>query len=296
VQDITERKKLQLSRLRAIELEGENRRIAEANRVESEFLANMSHELRTPINSVIGFAELLHDEQVGEVTARQREFLGEILAGGRHLLRLVNEVLDLAKVEAGELELHPEPADLRQLVAAVIQALKASAIERGVVIDVFIDPALTAIVLDHGRFKQVLHTYLSNALKFTPSLGRVSIRLIPEGDTAFRLEVEDNGVGVSSEDTQRLFAAFQQLDSGAAKRHGGTGLGLALTKRLAEAQGGSVGMRAAPQQGSVFFAILSRSPREQDGCSAGPSLGAPSGALRAARPVVIVDDDRVHSS
>jgi PAS domain S-box-containing protein len=260
VQDISERKKLQSSRLRAIELEAENRRIEEANRLKSEFLANMSHELRTPLNSVIGFAELLYDEQVGAITARQREFLGEILAGGRHLLRFVNEVLDLAKVEAGKLDLRPEPADLRQLVTAVVQALRAVAIERGIAVEMYVDAALGDIVLDHGRFKQMLYNYVSNALKYAPNGGRVSIRLTPEADDAFRVEVEDNGIGVSSENAPRLFVPFQQLESGGDKRQGGAGLSLALTKRLAEAQGGGVGMRPAAAQGSVFFATLPRRP------------------------------------
>jgi len=216
----------------------------------------MSHELRTPLSSVIGFAELLYDEQVGAVTPRQREFLGEILVGGRHLLRVINEVLDLAKVEAGQLDLKPEPADLRQLALVVVQALKTTAIERGIAIDVFVDPALVAIVLDHGRFKQMLYNYLSNALEVAPNGGRVSVRITPEAGDAFRLEVEDNGIGVSSENVSRLFTAFQQIESGAAKRHGGTGLALALTKRLAEAQGGNAGMRPAAPQGSIFFATL----------------------------------------
>lgn len=256
VQDITERRKLQSARLRTIELEAENRRIEEANRHKSEFLANLSHELRTPLSSVIGFAELLYDEQVGEVTARQREFLGEILVGGRHLLRVINEVLDLARVEAGQIDLKPEPADLRQLALAVVQALRATAVERAIAIDVFVDPGLSAIVLDHGRFKQMLFNYLSNALEVAPNGGRVSIRITPEADDAFRLEVEDNGIGVSSENVPRLFTAFQPFEMGTAKRHGGTGLALALTKRLAEAQGGCAGMRPAAPQGSVFFATL----------------------------------------
>jgi PAS domain S-box-containing protein len=260
VQDITERKKLHSARLHAIELEAENRRIEEANRLKSEFLANMSHELRTPLNSVIGFAELLYDEQVGNITTRQREFMGEILAGGRHLLRLINEVLDLAKVEAGKLDLRPEPADLRQLVIAVVQALRAVAIERGIAVEMYVDAALGDVVVDHGRFKQMLYNYVSNALKYAPNGGRVSIRLTPEAEDAFRVEVEDNGIGVSSENAPRLFAAFQQLESGAGKRQGGAGLGLALTKRLAEAQGGRVGMRPAAAQGSVFFATLPRRP------------------------------------
>jgi PAS domain S-box-containing protein len=256
VQDISERKRLQQSRFRAVELEARNTRIEEANRMKSEFLANMSHELRTPLNSIIGFTELLHDEQVGAVSAKQKEFLDDILSGGRHLLRLINDVLDLAKVEAGKMEFRPEPVDLGRLVATVVQSLRAPAIEKHLNVVVAIDPSLSRVVLDPGRFKQVLYNYLSNALKFTPDGGRVAIRLTPEADDRFVLEVEDSGPGIPAEQVPRLFVAFQQLESATTKRVGGTGLGLALTRRLAEAQGGTVGIRPAEGGGSVFFAVL----------------------------------------
>jgi PAS domain S-box-containing protein len=260
VQDITERKRLQQSRLRAVELEAENRRVEEANRLKSEFLASMSHELRTPLNSIIGFAELLHDEQVGPMPERQREFLLEILTGGRHLLRLINDVLDLAKVEAGKIELRPEPVELKQLVDSVAHGLRAAARDRELSVRTETGNGLVDIVVDPGRFKQVLYNYLSNALKFTPDGGEVFVRVLEEGSTHFRIEVEDTGVGIDEADLERLFVAFQQLDSGLAKRQGGTGLGLALTKRIVEAQGGSVGMLARPGGGSIFFATLPRRP------------------------------------
>jgi len=260
VQDITERKRLQQTRDRAIELEAENRRIEEANRLKGEFLANMSHELRTPLNAIIGFAELLHDEQVGPLATQQKEFLGDILSSGRHLLRLINDVLDLAKVEAGKMEFHAEPVDLPHLVGKVVQSLWATAIDKGFHVEVKVDAALADIALDPGRFRQVLYNYVSNAFKFTPDGGRVVVRVAPEGPEQFRLEVEDTGAGISAENVQHLFIAFQQLDPGTGKRHGGTGLGLALTKRLAEAQGGTVGVRPAIGGGSVFFAVLPRRP------------------------------------
>jgi PAS domain S-box-containing protein len=284
VQDISERKRLQQAQIRAIELEAENRRIEEANRTKSEFLANMSHELRTPLNSIIGFAELLHDEQVGPIEPSQKDFLGEILAGGVHLLRLINDVLDLAKVEAGKMEFLPEPVDLTALVGTVVQGLFATAKSKHLDVEVSVDPAIRAVELDPGRFTQLLHNYVSNALKFTPDGGKVVVRALTEGPHRFRLEVQDTGPGVSEDDTQRLFVPFQQLDSGAAKRHGGTGLGLALTKRLAEAQGGSVGMRAAPGGGSVFFAVLPCRP-------VGPSELPRRADMPAATRVLVVEDE-----
>jgi len=285
VQDISERKRLQQAQLRAVELEAENRRIEEANRMKSEFLANMSHELRTPLNSIIGFAELLHDEQVGPIEPAQKDFLGEILAGGVHLLRLINDVLDLAKVEAGKMEFLPEPIDLEALITTVVQSQFATTRAKRLDVQTSVDRAIPPIELDPGRLTQILQNYLSNALKFTPEGGKVLVRALPEGSDRFRLEVEDTGPGVGREEVTRLFVPFQQLDSGSGKRHGGTGLGLALTKRLAEAQGGSVGMRAAPSGGSVFFAVLP--------CRPIPQSEPPRRAdVPAATGVLVVENDR----
>jgi PAS domain S-box-containing protein len=260
VQDITERKELQQAQYRSVALEAENRRIEEANRLKSEFLANMSHELRTPLNSIIGFAELLHDEQVGPLEPEQKDFLQEILKGGVHLLRLINDVLDLAKVEAGKMDFRPEPVDLGALAESVTQNLAATADSKRLTVEVSVEPGLSGVVLDPGRFTQLLYNYLSNALKFTPDGGSVKVRIRAEDAAHFRLEVEDTGPGIAPDDVARLFVPFQQLDSSAAKRFAGTGLGLALTKCLAEAQSGTVGVHPAASGGSVFFAVLPRSP------------------------------------
>jgi PAS domain S-box-containing protein len=309
VQDISERRQHQHSQIRAIELEAENRRIDEANRLKSEFLANMSHELRTPLNSIIGFAELLHDEQVGPVEEKQKEFLGDILAGASHLLRLINDVLDLSKVEAGKMEFRPEPVALPSLVEKVVQSLHAVASKKRLKVEVSAEPGLEDVTLDPSRFKQLLYNYVSNALKFTPEGGHISVRLLSDAPAAFRLEVEDTGPGVPERDVPRLFVPFQQLDSGVAKAHGGTGLGLALSKRLAEAQGGTVGMRRGTHGGSIFFAVLPRRPADGGATSEQradaaratrlrPRVldGADDEAERAApawrgTPVVVVDDD-----
>jgi signal transduction histidine kinase len=245
-------------RRRSEQLELQNRRIQEASRLKSEFLANMSHELRTPLNAIIGFAELLHDGQVDPAAPEFREFLGDILTSGRHLLQLVNDVLDLAKVEAGRLEFRPEPADLGKIFGEVAAILRTSASSKQIRIEVEIDPKLDDLVLDVGRLKQIAYNYLSNALKFTPPGGHVSVRATALTADHFRIEVEDTGIGVSSEDLDKLFVEFQQLESGASKRHQGTGLGLALTKRLVEAQGGSVGVTSITGKGSIFHANLPR--------------------------------------
>ena len=229
-----------------------------ASRFKSEFLANMSHELRTPLNGIIGFAELMHDGKLGPISDEQQEYMGDILTSSRHLLRLINDVLDLAKVEAGKIEFRPEPVDLAELVAEVRDILRTLAARKRIDVVTAIDPRLDGIVADPVRLKQVLYNYLSNALKFTPDDGRVTVRVAADGDDQFRIEVEDSGAGVAPEDIGRLFVEFEQLDASSAKRHAGTGLGLALTKRIVEAQGGHVDVRSTPRVGSVFSATWPR--------------------------------------
>ncbi len=257
IRDITERKR---------QMEEENRRMQEASRLKSEFLANMSHELRTPLNAIIGFSELMYHEKVGPVSEEHKEYLGDILTSARHLLQLINDVLDLTKVEAGKMEFRPEVLDLVKVVREVRDILRGLASPKGIQVEVQIDPLLTKVVLDGSKFKQVLYNYLSNALKFTPDQGRVTIHLNPLNQTMFRLEVEDTGVGIKPEDIHKLFIEFQQLDAGSAKKYAGTGLGLALTKRIVEAQGGKVGVRSEFGKGSVFFAEF---PIEMKGVSGG---------------------------
>jgi PAS domain S-box-containing protein len=228
-----------------------------ANRLKSEFLANMSHELRTPLNAILGFTELIHDGLVAPESPQFKEFLGDILASGRHLLQLINDVLDLSKVEAGKLEFHPKPVDLAELIAELLAIMRTTAAVKGIHVESQITPDMPEVVIDAARLKQIVYNYLSNALKFTPQDGHVIVRAMPEnGGTHFRLEVEDSGPGIAPEDIGRLFIEFQQLDAGAAKKHAGTGLGLALSKRLAEAQGGSVGVSSIVGKGSTFHAVL----------------------------------------
>ena len=256
--DLRDRQRADELHRHAIELELANRRIQEANRSKSEFLANMSHELRTPLNAIIGFAELLHDHRVAPGAPEHDEFLADILASARHLLQLINDVLDLAKVEAGKLEFRPEHVDLGRIVGEVVAITRPTAAAKHIAVATEIDRTCAEAFLDPNRFKQILYNYVSNALKFTPDGGRVAIRVAPEGDASVRIEVEDTGVGIAAEDLGRLFVEFHQLETGSAKRHQGTGLGLALARRLVEAQGGSVGVRSTPGKGSVFHAVVPR--------------------------------------
>ncbi len=260
VTDITAQRQAEALRLKAQRLEAENRQITDANRLKSQFLANMSHELRTPLNAIIGFADLLHAGAVPTDSLKHRLFLGHIGTSGRHLLQLINDVLDLSKVESGRFEFFPEPVQLPLLVGEVKDILQTAMQRKKIVFSVDIDGALDGLVVDPARLKQVLYNYLSNAIKFTPDGGHVGVRAVAEGESHFRLEVHDNGIGIHEVDLPRLFVEFQQLDAGHGKQHQGTGLGLALTRRLVQAQGGTVGVRSAPGVGSVFHLVLRRWP------------------------------------
>jgi PAS domain S-box-containing protein len=281
IRDISDRKALeeQVSRKNE-EIVEQYRRLQEANRLKSEFLANMSHELRTPLNAIIGFSELMHDGKVGAVSADQQEYLGDILTSSRHLLQLINDVLDLAKVESGKMEFFPESVDLGRLVSEVGDILRTLAAKKRIRIEVA-KSDVTGIVSDPSKLKQILYNYLSNALKFSPEGGRVDVRALSEGDEAFRIEVEDRGIGIREEDLGRLFVEFQQLDAGTAKKYAGTGLGLALTRKIVEAQGGSVGVRSVEGRGSVFWAVLPRVPRPEP----------LTGQRVASEPVLVIEGD-----
>jgi len=250
----------------------------------------MSHELRTPLNAIIGFAELMHDGKVGPVSAEHKEFLGDILTSSRHLLQLINDVLDLAKVESGKMEFRPEAVDLARLVGEVRDILRTLMAKKRIRVQDEIDPAVSRVVVDPGKLKQILYNYLSNALKFTPDEGRVTIRVGPEGPETFRLEVEDTGIGIRPEDVGRLFVEFQQLDASTAKKYAGTGLGLALTKRIVEAQGGRVGVQSTPGGGSTFFAILPRVARTTPEVEA-KGEPAPAAPPQPGAPTILVIDD-----
>jgi signal transduction histidine kinase/HPt (histidine-containing phosphotransfer) domain-containing protein len=229
--------------------------LQKANRLKNEFLANMSHELRTPLNAIIGFSELFHDGKLGPITEKQKHYVADTLSSGRHLLGLINDVLDLAKVESGTMTFRPEPVDLAQLLAETMDAVKPDAARKKIALSTEIDRELSAPILDRVRLKQVLLNYLSNAVKFTAEGGSVAARIRREKDELV-VEVEDNGIGISKQDIRRLFVQFQQLDGSSSKRYQGTGLGLAITRQIVEAQGGSVGVKSKLGKGSIFFARL----------------------------------------
>ena len=260
--DIRAQLQAEASRLKTEQLESENRQVLEATRLKSLFLANMSHELRTPLNAIIGFAELLHTGAVPLASPKHHDFLGHIASSGHHLLQLINDILDLSKVESGKFEFYPEPIDLPALVQGSLDVLHTAIQRKHLTLATDIDPQLTNLVLDPARLKQALFNYLSNAIKFTAEQGRIVVRASPAGPQHFRIEVEDHGSGIAPADLPRLFSEFEQLDIGHNRQHPGTGLGLALTRRLVAAQGGSTGVRSQVGVGSVFDLLLPRQPRQ----------------------------------
>jgi signal transduction histidine kinase len=257
IRDVTDRKRFEQT-------------LFEANRMKSVFLANMSHELRTPLNGIIGFSQLLYDGKVGSLNEQQKDFLNDILNSGRHLLQLINDVLDLSKVEAGKMELFPETFALPQAVDEVCSVIAHLAQRKRIAIQQRLDDAVATVTLDRQRFKQVLFNLLSNAVKFTDDGGHVGIHVEPLDAQRLRLEVRDTGIGIQPSELGRLFHEFQQIDSGAARRHQGTGLGLALTRKLVEFQQGSIAVQSQPGQGSTFTVIL---PRQFEPPAAAPATG-----------------------
>lgn len=232
------------------------RHLEAASRLKSDFLANMSHELRTPLNSIIGFSEIMIDDSAEPVSKRHKEYLGDILFCARHLLQLVNDILDLSKIEAGKIELHPETIQLKKLINEVSTALQAMIDLKKIKYSINIEPSLTEVVLDPDKFKQILYNLISNALKFTPEGGQVEVNVYSINSNYFRLEVKDTGIGIHKDDIKKLFVEFQQLDSSTAKRYEGTGLGLALIKRIVRLQDGEVGCTSTLGKGSTFYVIL----------------------------------------
>jgi PAS domain S-box-containing protein len=280
--DITERRRFEELRRRAaefereshrIELEDQHRRMQEAQRLKTEFAANMSHELRTPLNAIIGFAELMHRGKLGPLTNQQAEYVRIMLTSSRHLLRLISDVLDIAKAESGRIEFRPEPADAAAVTREVCDIVRGLAAGRQIRISIDVDAAPDHIVVDVGKLKQVLYNLLSNAIKFTPAGGSVRLGVRPDGSDHFRIDVADTGIGIKPEDLDRLFVEFQQLDAGTSKRYGGTGLGLALSKRIVEAQQGTITVASEWGVGSTFSVRL---PRQAPAAAVEMPAGGPT--------------------
>jgi signal transduction histidine kinase len=269
---------------RGRELTEKNFQIERATQAKSDFLAGMSHELRTPLNAIIGFSELLAQEIGGPLAPPQHEFVGYVVEAGKHLLSLINDILDLSKIEAGRIDLRREPSSLPALVQAVQQIVSPLAAKKGIQLGAELPGDLPTISVDPIRVKQVLYNLLSNAIKFTPQGGHVSLEARHVDDRVM-VSVVDSGPGITPDDLPRLFHAFEQLEAGQ-KKPEGTGLGLALTKRLVELHGGEIRAESEPGKGSRFaFSIpLNGRPAPRP---APASTDAPAGS----RPLILVIED-----
>jgi signal transduction histidine kinase len=241
-------------------LEELNTDLDAAMKSKDQFLSNVSHELRTPLNSIIGFTDLLLTEELGgaaPLSAQQREFLETVARNGRQLLELINELLDLQRIAAGRMELKPEPMALAPLLAEAAATVQAQVQKHRHTLVVTPPPQDLEVHADHVRVRQILLNLLSNAIKFTPDGGRITLVAgAVNGDSAARIAVSDTGIGIAPEDQPKLFQEFSQLDASASRKYEGTGLGLALSRRLVEMQGGEIGVESDVGKGSTFWFTL----------------------------------------
>jgi signal transduction histidine kinase len=229
-----------------------------ASQHKSDFLANMSHELRTPLNAIIGFSQVLREGMFGEINEKQEEYLDDILSSGKHLLSLINDVLDLSKVEAGQVELEVAPFSLREALEGGVVMVRERATEDGVQVALAPITDVDVVTGDERRIRQVIFNLLSNAVKFTPTEGSVDVQAT-QMNGEVRVSVTDTGSGIAAEDHERIFEEFQQTQAGV-EQHEGTGLGLALSKRLVELHGGRIWVESEPGKGSTFVFTLPAGP------------------------------------
>ena len=232
-----------------------SREVEAANRNKSEFLANMSHELRTPLNAIIGFSEVLKERMFGELNPKQAEYLHDIHGSSNHLLSLINDVLDLSKVEAGRMDLELTRFDLCGALGNAVTLIRERAIRNDVSLTVTCDPEIDGWTADERKFKQIMLNLLSNAVKFTPPGGTIKVRACHIGQ-AVEIAVADTGKGISAEDQKLVFEEFRQVGGDSAEKAEGTGLGLALTKRFIELHGGTIKVESEIGKGSTFTFTL----------------------------------------
>jgi signal transduction histidine kinase len=227
--------------------------IQAANQAKSDFLANMSHELRSPLNAIIGFSEVLKEGLAGDLSSRQKDYCAEIYSSGQHLLSLINDILDLSKIEAGKMTLELEKVDLSLLLEGCLSIVREKALAHDIALRTHIAAGLGEAMVDARKLKQMVYNLLANAVKFTPDGG--SIILEAQRDPVGQLEfsVADSGIGIAEKDQLRLFTPFEQLDSSLARKFEGTGLGLSMVRRLAELHGGTVSVESQLGKGSRFM-------------------------------------------
>jgi signal transduction histidine kinase len=243
------------------ELREANEELKHLDQLKSDFLATMSHELRTPLTSIIGYSDMLLSGMTGEVSDKQKTFLGNILNSGESLLNLINDILDLTKIEAGKLELNREAVELRTVLVSVLAVVRPRAGEKDLKLATFLPKDLPLLHADGAKLGQILMNLVTNAIKYTPERGRVSIEARALRDVV-EVRVTDSGIGIAPEDRQRIFERFTQVDSSATRSQGGTGLGLAITKDLIELHGGTISVQSDLGQGSRFVFTIPQATQD----------------------------------
>lgn len=267
-----------------------------ANKMKSEFLANMSHELRTPLNAIIGFAEVLRDKIAGELNEEQVDFVNDIHSSGRHLLQMINDILDLSKIEAGKMELQYGVFPVPDAIEEVYTILKGLAGKKHLELKMSVLTDVKSIEADRVKFKQILYNLLSNAIKFTPENGKITLEA-GIVDDMLQISVSDTGIGMKPQDQEKVFKEFWQADSSFARKYEGTGLGLALTKRIVEMHGGKIWFESEYGKGSIFnFALpitASCKPVKPKEIETKPRLAVSTLGEKGAKTVLVVEDDRM---
>lgn len=275
---------------RGQEITAKNAQLEQANRLKGEFLANMSHELRTPLNAVIGFSEVLRDELLGDLNDKQRDYVGEIFDSANHLLSLINDILDLSKIEAGKMELALEPFNVAEMLRNSLSIVKENAAAHDIRLIREISDDVGVFEVDGRKLRQVVYNLLSNAVKFTPDGGQV--RLAAHCDGAHLcIDVTDTGIGIAEQDLPRLFRPFEQLDGSLSRQHEGTGLGLAMVKNLVEMHGGTVSVASSPGQGSRFSVVIPVSVEQAPVETPRPAASVARPPAGRGGPVLLVEDN-----
>jgi PAS domain S-box-containing protein len=288
--DVTEQKAAEVALRHAHDgLSRANAELDQAGRLKDEFLANMSHELRTPLNAILGLSEALLEQVAGPLNVRQTKSVTTISTSGAHLLALINDILDLSKIESGMLELNPDSVNLREFCESCLLFVRTQATHKSISVDFEYDGSGDKFSADPKRLKQILVNLLTNAVKFTPAGGRIGLTVaVLAAQEVVRFTVWDTGIGIAPENERKLFRAFTQIDSGLTRAQEGTGLGLALVAKLVELHGGSVALESELGKGSRFIVTLPQlavQPRSRD--PAGP-MGSD---LRACRRALVIEDD-----
>ncbi|MGQ3683878.1 MAG: response regulator [Candidatus Loosdrechtia sp.] len=275
-------------------LQNANIELERANKMKSEFLANMSHELRTPLNAIIGFAEVLRDKISGDLNEEQIEFVKDIHSSGQHLLQMINDILDLSKIEAGRMTLQYEVFSVPEVIEDVYTILKGLVNKKALQVKMSIPPDVGMIEADRVKFKQILYNLISNAIKFTPQTGNISIEAMIR-DNKLQVSVADTGIGMKPEDQEKVFREFWQADSSFARKYEGTGLGLTLSKKIVEMHRGEIWFESEYGKGSTFYFSLPLNPSYESPVSKEPET-VPSSAEKGKRTILVVEDDRMAAS